>query len=84
MVAVMWRVSPAFPAGILSVIGFSGSGLVFLPLVSNTNNIMYSYATKATRDGQNNLLSFYCDKCTVQNHKFSEYNSLNLVSSLCM
>ena len=33
MVAMMWRVSPAFP-GILSVIGFSGSGHVFMSVVT--------------------------------------------------
>ena len=48
MVAMMWRVSPAFP-GILSVIGFSGSGLVFLSVVSlNTNMYVASYTTQAS------------------------------------
>ena len=54
-VAMMWRVSPALP-GILSVIGFSGSGLVSLSVVSNTN--VYSYTTQAISRWS---MSFYCD-----------------------
>ena len=55
MAAMMWGVSLAF-LGILSVIGFSGSGLVFLLVVSNTN--MYSYMTQATSRWSKQAIEF--------------------------
>ena len=57
MVAMMWRVSSAFP-GILSVIEFSGSDLVFLSVVSNTNLMCIVTQLRQQAVGQNNLLSF--------------------------
>ena len=63
IVAMTWRVSPAFP-GIMSVIGFSGSGLVFLYscqcMVSNTNTYIYICTTQATKRWSKQPMSFYC------------------------
>ena len=56
----MWKVSPAFP-GTLSVIGFSGSGLVFMSVVSlNTNVYVASYTTQASSRRSKQLMSFSC------------------------